>query len=72
MAGVLLLSLFQTVWNSSISELHSTCDSLWIDSSLIDNGRLRITIKVFRRSFRDSFIVNQKTSSICIKEWGGS
>ena len=42
----------ETVGNSSSSRLHSTCDSLLIAPSLIDDGRLRTP------SFQDSLVVS--------------
>ena len=53
MTGVLLLLLFQeTVRSSSSSGLHSTCGSLLIVSSLIDDGRLRTPSKCSAHLFK--------------------
>ena len=52
MTGILLISLFQSVGSSSSSGLHSTCSSLLIALSLIDDGRLRTPSKCSAHLFK--------------------
>ena len=52
MTGVLLISLFQRRLGASSSGLHSTCGSLLIASSLIDDGRLRTPSKCSAHLFK--------------------
>ena len=53
------VTVSETVGSSSSSGLHSTCGSLLIASSLIDDGQLTTPSKCSSPSFQDSFFVSQ-------------
>ena len=52
MTGFIAFTVSETVGNSSSSRLHSTCGSLLIASSLIDDGPLRTLSKCSAHLFK--------------------